>query len=99
MRAEGTVLFGVLAGRGPGRIARNRLESFAQFTWNETFSSPLGPTPVDGQRTAGEGRKMRWVSSPAGGHAANPFSPHYHRRRGLVLPQIPARLTMAGLSR
>jgi hypothetical protein len=29
MLREGTVLFGVLTGRGPGRVARNRLELFA----------------------------------------------------------------------
>jgi hypothetical protein len=35
MLGEGTVLFGVLADRGSGSVARNRLESFAQFTRNE----------------------------------------------------------------
>jgi hypothetical protein len=45
---------GVLAGRGRGRVTRNRLEAFAQFTGNEIFSSPLGPTPIDRRLTAGE---------------------------------------------
>jgi hypothetical protein len=35
MLGERTVLFGVFAGRGPGRVARNRLESFTQFSRNE----------------------------------------------------------------
>jgi hypothetical protein len=34
---RGTVLFVVLAGRGPGRVARNRLDLFAQFCGNENF--------------------------------------------------------------
>jgi hypothetical protein len=59
MLGEETVLFGVLAGRGPECAPRNRLKSFAQFAGNEKFSSPLGPTPVDRRPTAGEGRKMR----------------------------------------
>jgi hypothetical protein len=59
MLGEKTVLFGVLAGRGPGRVARNRLEPFVQFAGNEKVASPVGPTPVDRQPTAGEGRKMR----------------------------------------
>jgi hypothetical protein len=80
MLGEGTVLFGLLAGRGPERVARNCLESFAPFAGNEQFSSPLGPTPVDRPPTAGEGRKLRWASSSAGGYAANTFSPHYHRQ-------------------
>jgi hypothetical protein len=46
MLGEGTVPFGLLAGRRPGRVARNHLESFTQFAWNENFSSQLGPTPV-----------------------------------------------------
>jgi hypothetical protein len=32
---KGTVFFSVLAGRGPGRVSCNRLESFAQFAGNE----------------------------------------------------------------
>jgi hypothetical protein len=28
---------GGFAGRGPERVSRNRLESFAQFAWNENF--------------------------------------------------------------
>jgi hypothetical protein len=59
MLREGILLFGVLAGRGPGRVTRNRLESFAQLAGNEKFSSLLGPTPVDRRPPAGEGRKMR----------------------------------------
>jgi hypothetical protein len=59
MLGEGVVLFSVLAGRGLERVAHNRLESFAQFTGDEKFSSPLGLTPVDRQPTADEGRKMR----------------------------------------
>jgi hypothetical protein len=55
MLGEGTVLFGVLA----GRVARNRRELFAQFTGNEKFSFPLGPTSVNRRSTAGGGRKMR----------------------------------------
>jgi hypothetical protein len=47
MLGEGTILFGVFAGRGYGRIARNRLGSFAQFAGNEKFSSPLGLTLID----------------------------------------------------
>jgi hypothetical protein len=70
---EGTVLFGVLAGRGPGRVARGCLEPSAQFAGNEKFSSPLGPTPVDRWPTAGEGCKMWWTSSHAGGHGTNSF--------------------------
>jgi hypothetical protein len=35
MLGEGTVLFVRLAGRGPGRVVRNRLGSFAQFAANE----------------------------------------------------------------
>jgi hypothetical protein len=57
MLGEGTIFFGVLAGRGPEHVVRNRLESFAQFAGNENFSSPLGPTPIDRQPTAGEGCK------------------------------------------
>jgi hypothetical protein len=78
MLGEGTVLFGLLTGRGSGRVARNRLELFAQFAENQKFSSPLGPTPVDKRSTASEGRKMRWASSRAGAYAANRFSQHYH---------------------
>jgi hypothetical protein len=78
MLGEGTVLFGVLAGRGPGHVACNSLEWFAQFAGNEKFSSPLGATSVDRRSTTGEGREMRRASSRAGGYAANPFSPHYH---------------------
>jgi hypothetical protein len=37
MLGEGAVLFGVLAGQGPGRITCNRLESFAQFTGDDNF--------------------------------------------------------------
>jgi hypothetical protein len=59
MLGEETVLSGVLAGRGPGRIARNHLESNVQFTVNENFLSPLGPTPVDKRPTAGDDRNMR----------------------------------------
>jgi hypothetical protein len=59
MLGEGMVLFGVLAGRGPGCVALNRLESFTQFAGNGKFSSPLGPTPVGRRFTADEGRKMR----------------------------------------
>jgi hypothetical protein len=59
MPGEGTVLFSALADRGPGRVASNRLESFAQFAGNENFSSPLGHTPVDKRLTAGAGRKIR----------------------------------------
>jgi hypothetical protein len=55
MLGEGTSLFGVLA----GRVARNCLESFAQFAGNEKFSSPLDRTPVDRQPTASESRKMQ----------------------------------------
>jgi hypothetical protein len=47
MLGDGTMLFGGLAERSPGRIARNHLESFVQFAGNEKFSSPLGPTPTD----------------------------------------------------
>jgi hypothetical protein len=43
MLGEKMVLFGVLAGRGPGRVARNRVESFTQFAGNETFSSRWVP--------------------------------------------------------
>jgi hypothetical protein len=59
MFGEGTVLFGGLVGRGPGSVARSRLESFAQFAGNEKFSSPPGPTSVDRRPTVGENRKMR----------------------------------------
>jgi hypothetical protein len=59
MLGEGTVIFGIFAGRGPGRVACNRFESFAQVAGNEKFSSPLGPTPVDRRLTAGEGHKIR----------------------------------------
>jgi hypothetical protein len=59
MLGRGTVLFGGLAGQGPGPVARHRLELFPQFAQNETFSFPLGLTPVDRRPTAGEGRKMR----------------------------------------
>jgi hypothetical protein len=72
---------------------------FTQFAGNEKFSSPLGPTPVDRRPVTDESRTMRWASSRAGGYAANPFSPHYHRRWELILLQIPAHLTMIGLSR
>jgi hypothetical protein len=41
MLGEGTVHFGVLTGRGSRRVARNRLELFAQFAGNEIFSSQL----------------------------------------------------------
>jgi hypothetical protein len=64
---RGIVIFGALVGRGPGRVAGNRLELFAQFAGNEQFSSPQDPTPVDRRPTAGEGRKMRCTSSGAGG--------------------------------
>jgi hypothetical protein len=37
MPGEGTVLLGGLAGRGPGRVARNRIELFAQFGGNQNF--------------------------------------------------------------
>jgi hypothetical protein len=57
MPGEGTVLFFVLAGRGLGRVAHNRLESFAEFVGNEKLSSPQGSTPVDRRATAGEGAK------------------------------------------
>jgi hypothetical protein len=80
MIGEGIVLFVVLAGRGPGHVARNRLELFAQFPGNEKMSSPLGSTPVDKRPPAREGRKMQRASSSAGGYPANPFWPHYHRR-------------------
>jgi hypothetical protein len=79
MPAEGTVFFGVFAGRAPGRVARNRLGSFAQFAGNEKFSSPLSPTPVDRRPTADEGHKIRRAFLRPGSHAANPFSPYYHR--------------------
>jgi hypothetical protein len=59
MLGKGTVLFGGLAGQGPGRVARNRLELFAQFAGNEKFSSLPGPRSVGRRPTAGEGRKMR----------------------------------------
>jgi hypothetical protein len=59
MLGEGTVLPGVLAGRGFGRVARNRLELFTQFAGNEKFSSPLRLTQVDKRPTAGESRKMQ----------------------------------------
>jgi hypothetical protein len=80
MFREGTVAFGALAGRCPGRVARNRLESFAQFTGNAKFSSLLGPTPVDRRPMTGEGCKMRRASSRAEDYAANPFQSHYHRQ-------------------
>jgi hypothetical protein len=80
MLGEGTVLFGVLASQGPGRVTRSRLEPFVQFAENENLLSSLDPTLVDRRPTAGEDRKMRWESSRATGYAANPFSPHYHRR-------------------
>jgi uncharacterized protein YfaA (DUF2138 family) len=80
MVGEGTVLFGRLAGRDTARVASNRVELFAQFAGNEKVSSPLGPTPVDRRPTSGEGRKIWRTSSRAGGYAANPFSPHYHKR-------------------
>jgi hypothetical protein len=59
MLGKRTVLLGVFAGRGPGRVARGRYELFAQFTGNEKFPSPLSPTPTDRRSTAGEGRTMR----------------------------------------
>jgi hypothetical protein len=59
MLGEGTVLFGLLAGRGPGRVARNHLVPFAQFAGNHKFSLLLGPTPVDRRPMADEGRKIR----------------------------------------
>jgi hypothetical protein len=59
MPGEGTVLFGVLAGRGAVRVTGNHLESFAQFAEKEKFLSPLGVTTVNRRPTAGEGRKMR----------------------------------------
>jgi hypothetical protein len=59
MLGEGTVFFGVLAGQGPGRIARNRLESCAQFVGNENFLFRPGLTPVDRRHTAGKDRKMK----------------------------------------
>jgi hypothetical protein len=37
MLGEETILFSVLAGSGPGRVAHNRLESFAHFAGNEKF--------------------------------------------------------------
>jgi hypothetical protein len=37
MLGEGTVIFSVFTGRGRGHIARNRLESFAQFPGNGKF--------------------------------------------------------------
>jgi hypothetical protein len=43
MLGEGTVLFGALARRGPGRVASNRLESFAQFAGNENFHIHWAP--------------------------------------------------------
>jgi hypothetical protein len=98
MLGEGTVLFGVLSVRGPGRVARNHLESFAQFAENENVSSALSLTLVDRRPRAGEGRKMRRASSRDGDYAVNQFSPHYLRRRELVLPGTPARLTMFGFS-
>jgi hypothetical protein len=79
MLEEGTVLFGILAGLGPGRVARNHLELCVQFVGNENLSSPLGPTPVDRRPKTCEGCKMRWASSRSGGYAVNPFLPHYHR--------------------
>jgi hypothetical protein len=54
---EAIVLFGAFAGRGPGPVARNRRELFAQFAGNEKFSSPLGLTPVERRLQAGEGAK------------------------------------------
>jgi hypothetical protein len=59
MFGEGTVLFSLFAGRGPGHVAFNCLESFAQFAGNDNFSYPLGPTPDDRRPTASEDRKMR----------------------------------------
>jgi hypothetical protein len=59
MLREGTVLFAVVAARLSGHVARNRFESFTQFAGNKKFASPLGPTPVDRQPTAGESCKMR----------------------------------------
>jgi hypothetical protein len=58
MFGEGTILFNILTGRGPGRVARNCLELFAQFAGNGKISSPLGPTPIDRQPTARDGGKM-----------------------------------------
>jgi hypothetical protein len=46
MLGEGTILFSALAGRGPGRVARNRLESFAQFAGNENFHLRWVPHPL-----------------------------------------------------
>jgi hypothetical protein len=43
MPGERTVLFSVLAGRRPGRVARNNLESFAQFAGSENFHLRLVP--------------------------------------------------------
>jgi hypothetical protein len=47
MLGEQTVLFGVLAGRGPGCTARSRLKSFTQFAGNANLSSLLGPTLIN----------------------------------------------------
>jgi hypothetical protein len=57
MLGEGTLLFGIIAGRGPGHVARNRLELFAQFAGNEKSSPLLGPIPAHKRPTAGESRK------------------------------------------
>jgi hypothetical protein len=51
MLGQATVLLGELTGRGTGGVARDRLESFAQFAGNENFSSPLDTTPVDRRPT------------------------------------------------
>jgi hypothetical protein len=37
MLGGGSVLFGLLAGRGPACVACNRLESFAQLAGHEKF--------------------------------------------------------------